>query len=306
MKAEKFKAVKWNGVYSGVGSNDQSIEWDTLEAYAVDYEQAMKSDPDFYKYVAGMCNHRWIGCDSIDKFHHHLMHGWPELRTKLESMLANMELEVPRFPSQTEIRRRKRHRGDHGDTLDMPRVWSGDLDHAWSRPKRIMRVMPNTKRITLCFELGAHCGITNEQAMWRAALCMLLVKSLTQAGRTFEIWCQSSTGHCFNSGGPNTLRVGWCVKRAAEPVVMDKLCSMVSVGMLRTNAFMAYNMTPYIPNYSLGSPVNSGLMHGLRERQKAGEVVLRIGHCFSKYDVLDTYKRSWNEITEASKTEDAA
>lgn len=307
MLPERFNSHKWGFTREGAGTNDESTAWDSLDAFHADLVKAQELDPEFHEFVKTVgSGESWFGCGSMAEFERNLMYGWPELRTQLEAMLSDVELDVPRFPSQTEVRKRKRRRTDHGDTLDITRVWSGDLDHAWEKPQRITRVMPNTKRITLCFELGAHCGIRNSQAMWRAALCMLLVKSLSQAGRTFEIWCQSTTGNCYIGSGPSTFRTGWCVKSAGEPVVMDKLCAMVSVGMLRTNAFMAYNMTPYRPGMGLGTPVNSGLLHGLRKRQKNGEVVLRIGHCFSRQDVLNTYKQSWSEIEAAIKSEEAA
>lgn len=274
----------------------QHFEWDSLDDYMADLQDAKAADPKFHQFISrigGGAN--WFGCSGFPAFEKNLMYGWPELRTELERLLEGMELAVPRFPSQTQIRRRKRLRSDDGDTLEQERVWDGDLDHAWERPTRVLRTVPNTKRITLYFELGAHSGISNAQAMWRAALCMLLVKSLTQAGRTFEIWCGSSTGGAF-SDGPDVLRVAWCVKPTQEPVVMDKLCAMVSVGMLRTCGFMAYNMSPWQPLSGLGRPIDSGLPHGLEERSKNGEVVLRIGHCFSRSDVLNVYEKSWSEI----------
>lgn len=320
MLKKAYDERRWNHRMTRTGG-ECSLEWDSLEEFLPDLEFNRKHSAEQYaetcSYGTGSQSSRWLGLEGgFSAFEGKMRQGWPELRAMLEKRLADVELEVPRFPSQTETRRRKRHRGDHGDTLNMTKVWNGDLEHAWERPVRDVRVVPNTKRITLLFEVGAHCGITNEEAMWRAALCMLLVKSLAQAGRTFEIWVQSSSRGTFSSyagtssghepNPPQNLWVAWCVKKAADPVVMDRLCSMVSIGMLRTFGFVAYDCTPWKLGYGYGSPANTGMPHSLRERQKRGEQVLRIGECYSKSACLAEYKRAWTEIEAASAASGAA
>jgi hypothetical protein len=309
MKTQLYNARKWNHTCTRTG-NEMSLEWDSLEAFWPDAEYVKKASPVQFRetcgYAEGSGGEAWLGISGGYKaFEAKMQQGWPELRTMLEKRLADIELDVPRFPSQTETRRRRMRRSDEGDSLDQERVWSGDLDHAWTRPIKETRVAPNTKCITLLFEVGAHCGITNEQAMWRAALCMLLVRSLAQAGRTFEIWVQSSQSGGFtnrlehSSDYPSRCWYSWIVKKAAEPVVMDRLCSMVSIGMLRTYGFVAYDCTPFKLGYGYGSPMNSGMPHSLRERQKRGEVVLRIGECYTKTECLSEYKRAWGEVESA-------
>lgn len=310
MKTELYKARVWNHRVTRKGA-EMSLEWDSLEDFWPDLEYVKKASPEQFRetcsYAEGRGAEAWLGTTGgFSAFERKTREGWPELRATLERKLSDVELEVPRFPSQTETRRRKRHRGEHGDTLNMAKVWNGDLEHAWERPVREVRVAPNTKCITLLFEVGAHCGITNDQAMWRAALCMLLVRSLAQAGRTFEIWVQSSQSSGFSTmydgydrNVPSKCWYSWCVKKASDPLVMDRLCSMVSIGMLRTYGFVAYDCTPHKIGMGYGMPANSGMPHSLRERQKRGEQVLRIGECYSKQACLAEYKRAWTEIESA-------
>jgi hypothetical protein len=204
----------------------------------------------------------------------------------------------------THTRRRKMTRGDHGDSIDMQKVWNGDMEHAWSRPVKVERLVINNKRITLAFDVTANGYVTNEMAMWRAALCMLLVSSLTKAGRTFEIWVTDSTSHPFEreysanpaNATPTQLWTAWCVKRTSDPVVMDRLCSMVSVGFMRCMGFAAEAAGPWKVTSSFGGALNRGLPHTLRERQKAGECVVRIGECYNKQQCLDHYKSVWSEL----------
>lgn len=236
--------------------------------------------------------------------------GWPELRTSLSKLMEGVELELPVFPTLTHVRRRKRHFADHGDTLHMTKVWNGELDRAWQRPERVERLATNMKRITLAFDVTANASVSNAKAMWRAALCMLLVDSLARAGRTFEIYIIDSTSRPFDQWAtfgsfltnkpsgktPHALWSSWCVKKANDPINMDRLCSMVSVGYMRTAGFLAMSAGPWIPANSMGSALNSGLPHSLRDREKDGEVVMRIGQCHSKAEALYHYKQVWQEL----------
>lgn len=310
MLEQKYNERKWNHRVIRTGS-EMSLEWDSFEAFEPDLRYVLANSPaqsrETESYCTGRQSMSWLGLEGgAPAFFEKLAKGWPELREKLERRLADVQLEVPRFPTTTETRRRKRVRSEHGDTLNMTRVWNGDLEHAWERPVRQLRVAPNTKCVTLLFEIGANGTITNEQAMWRAALCMLLVRALAQAGRTFEIWVQSSSTGTFRQEAgyrgtpPNALWTAFCVKKASEPLVTDRLCTMVSVGMLRTCGFFAYDCTPYKLGYGYGMPANRGMPHTLRERQQRGETVIRIGECYSKAACLAEYRRAWQEVEDAA------
>lgn len=299
---------QWNRRMTRTG-NDVSFEWDSFEQFLPDLENVKKHDRELYERSRSYAGSgtSWLGVtDGFDGIISRVQHGWPELRQQLDIMLKNVELEVPRFPSMTKVRRRKRTRDDHGDVVNMQRVWSGDLDHAWDRPERVDRTSPNTKRITLAFDVTANGSVTNEMAMWRAALCMLLVNSLSKAGRTFEIWVTDSTSMPFQrdwtagaGAQPTALWTAWCVKTASDPIVMDRLCAMVSVGFMRTVGFTAESCGPWPVSPGFGGALNRGLPHSLRERQGRGEVVLRIGECYSKQDCLRHYREAWTEIETA-------
>jgi len=305
-----YKSLVWKRRLTQTGK-DVSYEWESFEDFMADLENIKKNQPACY---AATCSHAqtasWIGTEGgFQGMVGRVVNGWPELRTKLEALLKNVELEVPRFPSMTHTRRRKRSRGDFGDTLTMHKVWSGDLDHAWERPKRVEKLALNTKRITLAFDVTANGFVTNEMAMWRAALCMLLVDSLTRAGRSFEIWVTDSTGHPFEQMGsiiPQNLWTAWCVKRTSDPIVMDRLCSMVSVGFMRCMGFAAEAAGPWTVRSSFGGALNYGLPHSLRERQSKGECVVRIGECYSKSQCLQHYKQVWEEIEARMAAQEAA
>ena len=281
-----------------------SYEWQDYEVFLSDMAKIKAKRPSLYNRVSCMgsssiaTSDHWWGCKSFYDVQNKVANGWPELRERLERMMQGIELDLPTFPTLTTVRRRKRLRSDHGDSLDIGRVWNGQLDTAWERPVRTERVATNTKRITLAFDVTANASVTNDMALWRAALCTVLVDSLARAGRVFEIWVVDSTSNPFTWGGSRPMRLwsAWCVKRTADPLVLDRLCSMVSVGFMRSAGFMAMGAGTWEPNSGFGQALGSGLPASLRKRRSAGEVVLRIGECYSRQDVIKEYRRAWEEV----------
>lgn len=297
-----------------------SYEWQSYEDFIPDLIEIRKRDPEIYaRTVAAGAGYnaaqRWWGANSYDDVQEKIRTGWPELRQKLERMMYGIELALPQYPTAATVRRRKRHRDDHGDSLDMGRVWNGQLDTAWERPVRTEREAQSTKRVTLAFDVTANASVNNDMAMWRAALCMLLVDSLARAGRTLEIWVIDSSGTPFTWGGvttfqgstrtPQRLWSAWRVKGTGDPINMDRLCSMCGVGFMRTAGFMAMGAGPWKANSSFGSALGYGLPATLRERRAAGEVVCRIGQCYSRQAVIQEYAMAWKEV-EAAKNAEAA
>lgn len=279
-----------------------SYEWLTYEDFLKDLKVIKQERPGTFNRTVECGRHdadRWWGAPSYYEVQRKIENGWPELRERLLKMLHGIELELPLFPTAATVRRRKRFRGDQGDSLDMGRVWNGQLDTAWERPKRTEKQANSTKRITLAFDVTANAIVNNDMAMWRAALCTLLVDSLARAGRIFEIWVVDSTSNPFawsNARRPPRLWAAWCVKRTADPLVLDRLCAMVSVGFMRTAGFMAMGAGVWEPSAGFGGALGTGLPATLRERQAAGEVVLRIGECYSKRAVIAEYARAWEEV----------
>jgi hypothetical protein len=298
-----------------------SYEWNSFEDFIPDLVEIRKKDPAIYTRTIACgqgfnAAQRWWGANSYDDVQEKIRAGWPELRQKLERMMYGIELELPVYPTASTVRRRKRHRDDHGDSLDMGRVWNGQLDTAWERPVRTEKEATSTKRVTLAFDVTANASVSNDMAMWRAALCMLLVDSLAKAGRTLEVWVVDSTGTPFTWGGtttfegstrkPERLWSAWCVKATADPINMDRLCAMCSVGFMRTAGFMAMGAGPWSANHSFGRALGYGLPYTLRERRAAGEIVVRIGQCYSRHEVLREYDLAWKEVEAAKGAAQAA
>lgn len=293
-------------------SNGVSYEWGSYEEFLADLQEIREARPEFYSQVRGsgqFADHdkrseSWWGCiGGFDAVVKHTKSGWPALREKVAAMMRGMDLELPNFPSRIVQRRRKRRRDDHGDALDINRVWNGELDKAWEHPARVERIALNTKRMTLAFDVTSNARVTNEMALWRAALCIALCDALARAGRVFEIWVIDSASDPFVRDVPCPPRLwsGWRVKRANDPLVLDRLCAMVSVGFVRSAGFIAMGCGPWSPRASFGCALNAGLPDTLRQRQEEGELVLRIGECYTKAQVISEYAHAMSELESASQ-----
>ena len=288
-----------------------SFEWQSYDDFLPDLKIIQQERQDVFKRTVSSGGYseadhmRWFGAKSYYDVQHKIQNGWPDLRERLLKMMHGIELELPTFPTASTVRRRKRIRDEVGDTLDIGRVWNGQLDKAWERPVRTERQANSIKRITLAFDVTANAIVNNDMAMWRAALCTLLVDSLARAGRIFEIWVVDSTSNPFawsNAKRPPRLWSAWCVKRTADPLVLDRLCAMVSVGFMRTAGFMAMGASDLTPSSGFGCALGVGLPATLRERQSNGEIVLRVGECYSRRAVIAEYARAWEEVEAQSAT----
>lgn len=278
-----------------------SYEWESFEAFKADLPEIARVDPVYYADVlrsSAYPGDAWLGCrDGFDGVMSRIENGWPELREKAEKLMEGIELELPVLPSVTRQRRRKVRASDHGDTLHIERVWNGDLERAWDRPIRTERVTPNIKRVTVALDVTANARTTNDEAMWRSALCIALCDGLARAGRVFDIWIVDSTRGPFHASygaalPPRALWSAWCAKRACDPLVPDRLAAMVSIGFMRTAGFMAMRAGPWRPNSYYGSALDTGLPATLRARKADGEIVLRIGQCYSRKEMIQEYERA--------------
>lgn len=292
-----------------------SFEWVSYEEWRAEYSEWVKTYAGERAYRDYAGRHAGDSRGALNWFGHlgggaavmqAIEIGWPELRERLCQSMEGVELDLPVFPSLTMTRRRKRKWMDSGDVYDQQRAWNGDLEHAWNRPVRTERLQPNTKRVTLAFDVGDNAGVDSSQAMWRAALSLLLCDSLARAGRVFEVWCIHSSKESFTTG-PRRYWGGWCVKASHEPMVLDRLAGMLSIGFLRTVGFMSKFMGPYQPKATLGYAAHEGLPHSLQTRRDAGEVVIRIAGCYSKEQAIAQYAAAWREVEAcAGATDDAA
>ena len=288
-------------------ANDQlSMEWETFEQFFADIAQASKAGQRMNVNPHNAVE--WYGtCGGADGVMRRVRDGWPELRAKLEELTRDIELELPNVPARAMLRRRKRHRSDHGDTLDMTRVWGGELDRAWERPVREDVHTVTTKRVTVALDLGTPWHMTQTDTLWRAALALLLCDRLARAGKVFEVWVTGTAQdiwHVAPTGTNNTMTAAWCVKRTQDPLVLDRLCSMVTAGFWRACGFWSFHTVldaKVASRYGYYPGNHEKLPASLQARRDAGECVLHARACLSKRAMLAEYARSWEEVEQLAE-----
>lgn len=277
-----------------------SFEWDTLKELLEDIEEAKQKS--CAQFTAGSYiddPESWYGCGSEAEYMHHLQNGWPELRQQLEKMMEDAIPLLPQFHNKTIERHRKRKRADHGDELDMGRVWNGELDTAWVAPHHTERESITTKRITVAIDISTSCQRSNNQCMWRAALATVLCDKLAAAGKSFEVYATSRQSRVWYND-VRTLHTAFCIKRTSEPLVLDTLCTMVSVGMQRACNFRSFHtaLDGQVKSHYATYDVHDGLPATLQERRDKGELILHIDACFSRTEMLREYEKAWHAVEE--------
>jgi hypothetical protein len=185
----------------------------------------------------------WLGIPNSRDAHitvkNLIKNGWPEGVEKLEAGLSG--LSVPTKPVST---KRRRMRSDQGDSVDMGRVWSGQLDKAWERCER--REMRNSRSVSIVCDVWATWTVPSEVLFWRGAAALKLADLLTQAGYSVEIIAVSASTDVLHAKGREPTHTVDIVpvKEYSAPMDMNSLAATVCLsGFLRLVCFQ--NMRTY-------------------------------------------------------------
>lgn len=106
--------------------------------------------------------------------------GWQRGADRLEQAFASLECDA-----KPRTMRRVRIRTDQGDSVDIHRVNSGQLDTAWDRCAK--RSLPGAARVTLVYDAIDFGGASSDAMFWRGAAVAFLADRLTQAGYAVRV-----------------------------------------------------------------------------------------------------------------------
>lgn len=228
---------------------------------------------------------KWFGVANAERAMELIDLGWPELSERLTQYTSQLKQTVDLASAEAvtiEVRRRKRHRMDYGDSLDMHRVWGGELDRAWERPVRTPRQTATQRYATVYVDLAMAGMYRFNTSTWRAAAALCMVEMLTAMGVNVEVWVGDSGRHSYaDYDAPLYFWSGVRIKEYMQPLNDDRLATMCSAAMLRTWGFRMIMGGPWRTDYAYGYPLQTGIVKPLRDRQEAGERVFRIGNCLS-------------------------
>jgi hypothetical protein len=188
---------------------------------------------------------------------------WPEGMAKMEKALAGLGDEVP--PAKSIKRRRGWH--DSGDSLDMSRVWGGQLDQAWQRCDRVQ--MAGTRRVTITYPLIYSAAASADSMFWGGAAALKLSDILTAAGYAVEIVGIHGT---FNKSRRAFMAV--TSKPFHAPLDMQALIvPMAFAGYMRTVGFAGIVAKPVPTTSALGSALYNPYQQPEIKNHLHGEII---------------------------------
>ena len=148
--------------------------------------------------------------------------GWENgvnLMSEVES-----QIELP----QARSLKRRRIRSDQGDDVDMQRIYSGNLDTAWSKMKRQFCRGPMRLRIVIdAISIG---GVDADDMKWQGVAAMKLTDVLTAAGYSVQVESafHGKGGRSAQEGdGERDLRV--IVKNYSSPLELHTLATTTAL-----------------------------------------------------------------------------
>ena len=161
--------------------------------------------------------------------------GWPEGRERAMNEFA-AKIKIPQMPDIVRHRRWK----DHGDSVDMQRVYSGAADKAWQIAERGKKSGLKT-HVLIMIDMGGHCQRKPDEFFWRGALCALLTNKLVLSGRSVKV-VLGHAGYDWSSdrSAPKYIEDNILVKDFHQVLNLDScILSCALSGFFRSFGFKA-------------------------------------------------------------------
>lgn len=186
----------------------------------------------------------WLGVDTRVEARSICRAGvWPEGMARLERELAGFEA----LPA-TSVRRAQVW-ADQGDTLDIHRVNSGQLDLAWRRTRR--QSCRASRNLVLAFPLMIASSQSADKLFWCGAAALKFTDILTAAGYNVTLLGTHGT-----TNGGHTSHDSLIVKAAEAPLDVESLIVAVAFpGFTRTVGFTAICSNDFNVTSGLGTAI---------------------------------------------------
>lgn len=170
-------------------------------------------------------------CSPISYAEQMLRNGWTAGVTRMEAAMGSLN----EIPVSTSVRRRGCW-ADAGDSLDMGKVWAGQLETAWRRTTRKASQAP--RPVTIWLLAGLSCMESTDAIFWRGAACATLANRLTQAGYAVGITAYNCEGSRLKYGrkGPK-FDFQMVIKPHSAPLDIATLAATVALPATIRGAF---------------------------------------------------------------------
>jgi hypothetical protein len=154
--------------------------------------------------------------------------------------------------------RRVRLRADFGDSLDIQRVYAGELDRAWDRTRRDIISSKVGNALTIAVNLSASWDYDADDLFWSGAAAVRLVDLLTQSGRSVRVLGYAGSYGIFEDSRVRHAHAVFVAKEYTDPADLAKLATVLAhAAFFRGYCWDAWCTIDARANGWLGSPINS-------------------------------------------------
>jgi len=195
------------------------------------------------------------GLSTVEEVRSFISAGWREGTKKMKETIGRLTA-----PTVKSVKRRAVWR-DEGDEIEIGRVYSGDLDHAWRGMERRLVDGQGAPYVRLWVSATMVCTRKAEEFFWRGAAACILADALEEAGYRVEIVSFEQTSGTYTDS-PTSKAVGGLdelfiipLKGFDEALDVERVAATTAhASWLRVAYFMAkYSMDAHA-DYGLGHP----------------------------------------------------
>jgi hypothetical protein len=181
----------------------------------------------------------WLGVEGgFAAVQEYVRSGWKEGYERMVRMgekLLPKELEVATAIASR--RKRKRTMGEQGASVDMDRVWQGNLDRAWNQMRHVIKISTSPRNVGIFVDLGASAGVTAESLTWRGAVAVKLIDWLMKSGYSVSLYVGCcSIGNYYSKNSMASVH-SVKIKDYQQQLSPEHVAAACSTGFYRTYLF---------------------------------------------------------------------
>lgn len=210
------------------------------------------------------CRGAWHGVREL------VTKGWPEGLERGRALMR--ELDFP--PAMLKSVRRRKRKADSGDSLDIHRVYQGELDKAWTQTYRDQGAMALGQSISIVVDVCAPAMAHADQLFWNGATAAVVVDALQRSGRSCELVATFHTMFSHEMSVMNSVVVK-PMDRVMDPELLFACTALA--GFSRGYMFKAADIAPYRCPGSYGH-----IIRGAASPFFSGQRIMYIDQCWDE------------------------
>lgn len=222
--------------------------------------------------------------------------GWTEGLERIHQKIESL-----RPPRIRAVRKRKR-RGPAGDEIDVQRIYSGDLDHAWSttvREESLTKRRRGGSTVTIVIHNGISATKHSDVLFWRGAAAVVLSEMLQSMGLNTRI-IAANTSRCNNKRNYTNVQASITLKEPDKRVDMAFIANVALAGFFRVHGFCAYLHSKEEMPDNLGYPRQVDLESPIFQHSINSKVIL-VPELMSEYGAREFLKQQHEAFTIQAK-----